>query len=72
MPTKLKKTKSAGRFGSRYGKRVRQKLVKVEVKQRLKQKCPFCKGTAKRVSKGIWKCKKCKKKFAGDTYYLGE
>ncbi|MFH1326679.1 MAG: 50S ribosomal protein L37ae, partial [archaeon] len=43
MPTKLKKTKSAGRFGARYGKRVRQKLVKVEEKQRLKQNCPYCK-----------------------------
>ena len=72
MPTKLKKTKSAGRFGAKFGKRVRQKLVKVETKQRIKQKCPFCEGTAKRLSKGIWKCKKCNKKFASDTYYIGE
>lgn len=71
MPTKLKKTKSAGRFGARYGKRVRTKLVKVEVKQRVKQKCPFCnKLGAKRVSKGIWHCKKCDKKFADNIYYL--
>ena len=71
MPTKLKKTKSAGRFGARYGKRVRTKLVKVETKQRVKQKCPFCeKLGAKRLSKGIWKCKKCDKKFASNTYYL--
>ena len=71
MPTKLKKTKSAGRFGARYGKRVRTKLVKVETKQRVKQKCPFCeKLGAKRLSKGIWKCNKCNKKFASNTYYL--
>ena len=63
MPTKLKKTKSAGRFGARYGKRVRSKLIKVEQKQRVKQ-------TVKRLSKGIWHCKKCGKKFASDTYYL--
>ena len=71
MTTKSKKSKSAGRFGSRYGKRVRTKLVKVESKQRVKQTCPFCerKGV-KRVSKGIWKCKKCDKKFASNTYYL--
>ena len=37
MATKLKKTKSAGRFGARYGKRTRAKLVKVETKQRVKQ-----------------------------------
>ncbi|MBU0894385.1 MAG: 50S ribosomal protein L37ae [Nanoarchaeota archaeon] len=73
MPTKLKKTKSAGRFGARYGKRVRNKLVKVEEKQRKKQKCPFCgKLGVKRLSKGIWQCtrKKCNKKFASNTYYL--
>lgn len=72
MPAKLKKTKSAGKFGARYGKRVRQRLIKVEEKQRLKQKCPFCGGIAKRSSKGIWLCsrKKCNKKFASDTYYL--
>ena len=73
MTTKSKKTKSAGRFGARYGKKVKDKLVKVEVKQRVKQKCPFCKKLGvKRVSKGIWNCKKCGKKFASNTYYLDE
>ena len=63
MPTKLKKTKSAGRFGARYGRSVRSKLVDVEVKQRKKQICPFCKKLgAKRLSKGIWDCSKCGKK----------
>ena len=73
MPAKLKKTKSAGRFGARYGKRSKMVLVKVEEKQRVKQKCPYCgKLGVKRLSKGIWKCsrKKCAKKFASDTYYL--
>ena len=68
-----KKIKSAGRFGARYGKKAKSKIVDVEKKQRLKQKCPFCKKLGvKRVSKGIWKCtrKKCNKKFASDTYYL--
>ena len=73
MTTKSKKSKSAGRFGSRYGRSVRSKLVKVETKQRVKQKCPFCeKLGVKRLSKGIWKCSKCNKKFASDTYYLNE
>ena len=71
MPTKSKKSKSAGRFGARYGKKVREKLVKVEVKQRRTQKCPFCnKVSVKRVSKGIWECKKCGKKFTGGAFYL--
>jgi len=73
MPTKTKKAKSSGRFGARYGKTVRARLVKVESKQRVKQKCPFCgKPGVKRLSKGIWQCsrKKCMKKFASNTYYL--
>lgn len=73
MPTKSKKSKSAGRFGPRYGKTTKNKLVKVEEKQRKKQICPFCnKPGAKRLSKGIWNCKKCDKKFANNTYYLDE
>ena len=73
MAAKLKKTKSAGRFGARYGKKIRTKLIKVEQKQRIKQKCPFCKKIGvKRLSKGVWQCtrKKCNKKFASNTYYL--
>ncbi len=69
MASKLKKTKSAGRFGVRYGKKIRSKLVRVEEKQRIKQKCLFCnKEGAKRISKGIWDCTKCGKKFSSDAY----
>jgi large subunit ribosomal protein L37Ae len=71
MPTKLKKTKSAGRFGARYGRSVRAKLVSVESKQKQKQTCPFCKRPGvKRSSSGIWECSKCNKKFASNAYYL--
>jgi len=71
MTTKLKKTKSAGRFGARYGKKVRVRIVKVEEKQRVRQKCPFCERLGvKRISKGVWECKKCNKKFAGNVYVL--
>jgi large subunit ribosomal protein L37Ae len=75
MAKKFKKIKSAGRFGARYGRSVRNKLVKVEEKQREKQKCPYCgKSGVKRLSKGLWQCtrKKCGKKFASDTYYLNQ
>ncbi len=67
MPTK--KVKSAGRFGARYGKRVRQKVIDVEKKQRRKQECPYCYSlSAKRVAAGIWKCAKCRIKFTGKAY----
>jgi len=73
MPSKTKKVKSAGRFGVRYGRVVKEKLVKVEIKQRKRQKCPYCKKSGvKRLSKGIWQCKNktCNKKFISNTYYL--
>ena len=75
MPTKSKKSRAAGRFGARYGKTPKSRLVKVENRQRVKQKCPFCgKLGVKRLSKGIWQCTrpKCDKKFASGTYYLEE
>jgi large subunit ribosomal protein L37Ae len=69
--TKTKKLKSAARFRAGFGKTVKEKLREVEQKQKKKQKCPYCKKFAvKRVSKGIWFCKSCKKKFASRVYYL--
>ena len=69
MP-KTKKVKAAGRFGVRYGRKVRLRTADVESKQRKKQECIFCQGTAKKLSNGIWQCKKCDKKFAGHSYIL--
>ena len=69
MAVKRKKIGAAGRFGAGYGK-VKVKLNAVEAKQRKKQDCPFCNGTAKRKESAIWECKKCKKRFAGGTFYL--
>jgi len=57
-------------FGVKYGKSVREKYGKAEAKQRKKQKCPFCKKTAKKLANGIWKCNRCGKKFASGTYQV--
>ena len=68
---KTKKVKAAGRFGAGYGLRVRTRLKNVEEKQRKKQICPFCKKPGvKRQARGIWKCNKCKKKFASGAFYI--
>ncbi len=68
-----KKVGSAGRFGVRYGRKLRQKIVSVETKQKQKHECPDChKKTVKRLATGIWHCTKCLKKFAGKAYYPGE
>jgi large subunit ribosomal protein L37Ae len=69
MAVKKKKIGAAGRFGAGYGK-VKNKLIAVERKQRIKQECPFCKGTAKRANRSIWNCAKCGKTFAGGAFHL--
>jgi large subunit ribosomal protein L37Ae len=61
---------AAGRYGSRYGQRVKRKIADIEGKQRKKQTCPFCNKKINRMSKGIWQCKKCKRKFAAHAYYI--
>mgnify|MGYP006289146171 CR=1 FL=1 len=62
-----KKVGSAGRFGSRYGLRIRRRIVDVESKK--SKNCPICgKKQLKRVASGIWECKKCKNKFTGGAY----
>jgi len=68
---RTKKVKSSGRFKTRYGKRVRERVSELESKSKKKQICPFCKKpSAKRISAGIWRCKKCNKTFTGKSYYL--
>lgn len=61
------KKSTVGRFGARYGAKIRQAVADIEA-QRTK-KCPNClKDGLKRVSAGIWECKKCGYKFAGKAY----
>lgn len=68
---RTRKVKAAGKLGVKYGLKVRERVKRVEEKQRKKQKCPFCsKVGVKRLASGIWHCPKCNKKFAGDAYYL--
>jgi len=65
----LKKLGSAGRFGARYGRKLKKKIIEVEKLQKKRQKCPYCtKLGTKRLSSGIWYCKKCDSKFTGKAY----
>lgn len=68
---KTKKAGSAGRYGPRYGAKIRKKVRDVEKHQKAKQQCPVCKiGNVKRLAKGIFKCKKCNAKIAGKAYTI--
>ncbi|MFH1630982.1 MAG: 50S ribosomal protein L37ae [Candidatus Aenigmatarchaeota archaeon] len=64
------KKRSSARFGSKYGKRLREEVLKTESKYRgVSYNCPACSRKAvKRVSAGVWKCRKCSKKFASLSY----
>ena len=64
-----KKVGSTGRFGSRYGRKTRSKVAKIEKKLKQWHKCPYCKkNRAKRLAIGIWQCKSCDSKFTGKAY----
>jgi len=68
MPS-TRKVKHAGRFGSRYGKGIRDRIVAVEKIQRTKHECPNCGfKRVKRISTGLYKCSKCGFTFAGGAF----
>ncbi|RLG72729.1 MAG: 50S ribosomal protein L37ae, partial [Methanobacteriota archaeon] len=56
-------------FGARYGRRVRERVREIEEKLRQHYPCPMCSsGRLKRVSFGVWKCRKCGFTQAGGAY----
>jgi len=67
--SKRKTKTNIGRFGVRYGRTVRKRLGQIEIGVRRKHKCPDCgSATVKRVSVGIWNCRKCELTFSGGAY----
>ncbi len=70
---RTKKVGSAGRFGVRYGLRIRKKVNEIEQKQKKKYECSACHAPRViRIASGIWQCKKCNHKFANKAYFLEE
>ena len=66
---KTKKLGSAARFGARYGKKIKDLVAAIEASSRAKHVCPSCgRKSLKRISSGIWLCRKCGKKMAGGAY----
>ncbi len=65
----MSKKKGAGKFGSKYGKKVRDNFLKIEKLQKSRKKCPKCgKMSLTRNAAGIWICKSCGAKIVGGAY----
>jgi large subunit ribosomal protein L37Ae len=65
MPKGSKKAGSAGRYGARYGVVVRNLTRDIEKVAKANYECPTCHHkSVKRMSSGIWYCRRCETKFA--------
>ncbi|MEM2142329.1 MAG: 50S ribosomal protein L37ae [Candidatus Thorarchaeota archaeon] len=66
LPTK--KVGTAGRFGARYGSKLRSRVLEVELKAK-GHRCPACNTRAlRRKAAGLWFCRKCGALFTGGAY----
>jgi large subunit ribosomal protein L37Ae len=69
MVRRTKKVGISGRYGPRYGVKIRRRVSKLEMRQKQNHTCPECQYQAvRRISTGIWKCHHCSHTFAGGAY----
>ncbi|MEN2974372.1 MAG: 50S ribosomal protein L37ae [Candidatus Caldarchaeales archaeon] len=69
MSTRRVQGNPAKRFLARYGSTLRKRVADIEQEQRALQLCPRCSSiSVKRVSAGIWACRRCGYKFAGGSW----
>ncbi len=69
LKAKGRKTRSAGRFGTRYGVKNRKLVADIEEKMHADYACSKCGAIKiKRIATGIWKCTKCESTFTGGSY----
>ena len=71
MASGTKKAGITGKYGPRYGVKIRKQIKSVSRHKIKPQRCPECQADAvKRVASGIWKCNHCKLKFAASAYSI--
>ena len=69
MERRTAKVGITGKYGTRYGQKLRKQVKAIEILQRKKTICPFCgKTSIKRAAVGIWKCRACKRSVAGGAW----
>lgn len=66
---RTKKVGSTGRFGVRYGAKLRRRVLDIEKRRHEPNRCPACATKAlKRKAVGLWICNKCDLLFTGGAY----
>jgi large subunit ribosomal protein L37Ae len=66
---RTKKVGSTGRYGSRYGAKLRRRVLDIDNRRKEPNRCPACATKAlKRKAVGLWECSKCNLVFAGGAY----
>lgn len=71
MAKGTKKAGITGRYGPRYGVKIRKQIKSVSRHRARPQRCPECQADAvKRLSSGIWVCRHCNLKFAASAYSI--
>ena len=69
MENRTAKVGITGKYGTRYGQKLRKQVKAIEILQRMKSICPFCgKTSIKREAVGIWKCRACIRSIAGGAF----
>lgn len=69
MDRRTTKVGITGKYGTRYGAKLRKQVKAIEILQRSKYTCPFCgKNSMKRSAVGIWRCKACRRTVAGGAW----
>lgn len=69
MSKRTRKVGSSGRYGARYGLKIRKGLKAIEAERSTWYTCPRCRRPSlQRKGAGIWECRKCNHKIAGGAY----
>ncbi len=69
MERRTVKVGITGKFGTRYGAKLRKQVKAIDILQRTKYICPFCgKNSIRRFAVGIWRCRACRRNIAGGAW----
>ncbi|MFQ5837202.1 MAG: 50S ribosomal protein L37ae [Thermoplasmata archaeon] len=69
MSRRTKKVGPSGSLGPRYGVKARRRIREILEEKSRWHPCPRCRHpSVKRVSSGVWRCRRCDYTFAGGAY----